>query len=238
MSALGCVAVVGQVAVVGAGAPLRTGWMRQVRARLEGRAGAGVLQPWRDTRKLLRKEPITAVGTGPAFRLAPALLVATTTVAAALVHIAGHGLAKATAFCASGHLLQLTATSRIGRVRGLLTQAPLLGGAFGLSIVALLAFPPFSLFASEICIARAGFTTGMGWPVILAFVLVLVAFAALALRTAHMLLGSDHTGRTSRPGPSALWPLGLALAACALLGYHLGPLADLLTSAAHTIEGP
>ena len=28
--------------------------MRQVRARLEGRAGAGVLQPWRDLRKLLR----------------------------------------------------------------------------------------------------------------------------------------------------------------------------------------
>ncbi|MYU13957.1 formate hydrogenlyase, partial [Streptomyces sp. SID8361] len=41
-------AVVGQVVVVGAGAPLVTGWMRQVRARLEGRAGAGVFQPWRD----------------------------------------------------------------------------------------------------------------------------------------------------------------------------------------------
>ncbi|MFF4038228.1 respiratory chain complex I subunit 1 family protein [Streptomyces sp. NPDC001816] len=78
-------AVAGQIVVVGAGAPLVTGWMRQVRARLEGRAGAGVLQPWRDARKLLRKEPITPVGTGPAFRTAPALLVATTVVAAALV---------------------------------------------------------------------------------------------------------------------------------------------------------
>ncbi|WP_369394322.1 respiratory chain complex I subunit 1 family protein [Streptomyces sp. CG1] len=86
MSAVaGYVAVAGQVLVVGAGAPLLTGWMRQVRARLEGRAGAGVLQPWRDVRKLLRKEPITPVGTGPAFRTAPALLVATTAVAAALV---------------------------------------------------------------------------------------------------------------------------------------------------------
>ncbi|NUK46256.1 NADH-quinone oxidoreductase subunit H, partial [Streptomyces lunaelactis] len=43
------------------------------------------LQPWRDTRKLLRKEPISAIGTGPAFRIAPALLVATTVVVAALV---------------------------------------------------------------------------------------------------------------------------------------------------------
>ncbi|WP_406731451.1 respiratory chain complex I subunit 1 family protein [Streptomyces sp. NBC_01794] len=85
MSAAGCVAVAGQIAVVVGGAPLLTGLMRQVRARMEGRAGAGVLQPWRDTRKLLRKEPITAIGTGPAFRIAPALLVATTVVVAALV---------------------------------------------------------------------------------------------------------------------------------------------------------
>ncbi|MFK0138633.1 respiratory chain complex I subunit 1 family protein [Streptomyces murinus] len=84
-NALGYAAVVGQVVAVVAGAPLLTGWMRLVRARLEGRAGAGVLQPWRDARKLLRKEPVTPVGTGPAFRVAPALLVATTVVAAALV---------------------------------------------------------------------------------------------------------------------------------------------------------
>ncbi|WP_326655012.1 respiratory chain complex I subunit 1 family protein [Streptomyces sp. NBC_01750] len=85
MSAAGYVAVAGQIAVVVGGAPLLTGLMRQVRARMEGRAGAGVLQPWRDTRKLLRKEPISATGTGPAFRIAPALLVATTVVVAALV---------------------------------------------------------------------------------------------------------------------------------------------------------
>lgn len=85
MSAVGYVAVAGQIAVVVGGAPLLTGLMRQVRARMEGRAGAGVLQPWRDTRKLLRKEPIAPIGTGPAFRIAPALLVATTVVVTALV---------------------------------------------------------------------------------------------------------------------------------------------------------
>ncbi|MEV7502202.1 NADH-quinone oxidoreductase subunit H [Streptomyces sp. NPDC093018] len=96
-NALGYVAVVGQVVAVVAGAPLLTGWMRLVRARLEGRAGAGVLQPWRDVRKLLHKEPVTPVGTGPAFRIAPALLVATTVVAAALVPL------LSTATPVSGH---------------------------------------------------------------------------------------------------------------------------------------
>ncbi|AWL43073.1 MAG TPA: formate hydrogenlyase [Streptomyces sp.] len=80
--------MIAQVGLVAVGAPLLAGLMRQVRARLEGRAGSGVGQPWRDLRKLLRKEPITPLGTGPAFRIAPLLLVATTAVVAALVPLA------------------------------------------------------------------------------------------------------------------------------------------------------
>ncbi|WP_370192113.1 respiratory chain complex I subunit 1 family protein [Streptacidiphilus sp. MAP5-52] len=89
MSGFGVVTLVAQVLLVVAGAPLLTGVMRQVRAYLEGRAGAGVLQPWRDVRKLLRKEPITPTGTGPAFRAAPLVLVATGLLVAALVPLAG-----------------------------------------------------------------------------------------------------------------------------------------------------
>ncbi|MEV1244669.1 respiratory chain complex I subunit 1 family protein [Nonomuraea sp. NPDC050022] len=74
-----------QVLVVAAGAPLLAGLMRQVRARLEGRAGAGVRQPWRDLRKLARKEPIAPHGTGYLFRAAPPLLAGTTLVVAAAV---------------------------------------------------------------------------------------------------------------------------------------------------------
>ncbi|WP_406505772.1 respiratory chain complex I subunit 1 family protein [Streptomyces sp. NBC_00212] len=88
MNVISAAAVAVQVGGVAAGAPLLTGLMRQVRARLEGRAGAGVGQPWRDLRKLLRKEAVTSLGTGPAFRAAPVLLVATTAVVAALVPLA------------------------------------------------------------------------------------------------------------------------------------------------------
>jgi len=88
VSAVGAAATAAQVVMVAAGAPWLTGVMRQVRARMEGRAGAGIGQPWRDFRKLLRKEPITPVGTGPAFRVAPLLLVVTASVIAALVPLA------------------------------------------------------------------------------------------------------------------------------------------------------
>jgi formate hydrogenlyase subunit 4 len=82
-AALGLVGAATQVVLVAAGAPLLVGLARQVRARLEGRAGAGIGQPWRDLRKLLRKESIAPRGTGPAFRTAPLMLMATVTLAAA-----------------------------------------------------------------------------------------------------------------------------------------------------------
>ncbi|WP_298327556.1 NADH-quinone oxidoreductase subunit H [Haloactinopolyspora sp.] len=86
MSVIGGVAAAGlQVLAVGAGAPLLIGVMRQVRARLEGRVGAGVGQPWRDLRKLMRKEPLSPRGTSEVFRIAPLILVATTLIVAAVV---------------------------------------------------------------------------------------------------------------------------------------------------------
>ncbi|MCX4585753.1 proton-conducting transporter membrane subunit [Streptomyces sp. NBC_01481] len=155
--------------------------------------------------------------------------------AALLLHIAGHGLAKAVAFCASGHILHLTRTTRIGRVRGLIARAPGLAGIFGLAVVALLGFPPFSLFASELGIVRAGFAARMGWAVSAALLLVLIAFAALAARTARMLLGPAPTARTDEPPATTRWPLVLGLVACAALGISTGPLTDLLQDAAQAI---
>ncbi|TWF92640.1 respiratory chain complex I subunit 1 family protein [Saccharopolyspora dendranthemae] len=85
MNALGVIGGVLQCALVVAGSPLLVGAMRQVRARLEGRAGAGIGQPWRDLRKLLRKESISPRGTSEVFRIAPVLLVSTTAVVAIVV---------------------------------------------------------------------------------------------------------------------------------------------------------
>ncbi|MFL6121966.1 respiratory chain complex I subunit 1 family protein [Actinophytocola sp.] len=80
MTTAGLVGAVVQPVLIVAGAPLLVGLMRQVRAKLEGRAGAGVGQPWRDLRKLFGKERITPRGTSEVFRVAPLLLVATTLV--------------------------------------------------------------------------------------------------------------------------------------------------------------
>jgi formate hydrogenlyase subunit 4 len=79
------IVMVVQVAVVGLGAPVLVGLMKQVRARMEGRVGAGVGQPWRDLRKLIRRASAAPRGTGWPFRLAPLMLVCTSMVAASVV---------------------------------------------------------------------------------------------------------------------------------------------------------
>ncbi|MFB7292377.1 respiratory chain complex I subunit 1 family protein [Actinacidiphila glaucinigra] len=112
MNGAGTLALVAQVAAVIAGAPLLTGLMRQVRARMEGRAGAGIGQPWRDLRKLMRKEPITPVRTGPAFRLAPLLLVVTTGLIAALVPL----MSTVTPVSGSADLIVVVALLALGTV--------------------------------------------------------------------------------------------------------------------------
>lgn len=199
---------------------------------------AAVLLGQRDYKRMLAYSSmehmsLIALGTAIGGRLA---------IAAVLLHIAGHGLAKSVAFCSAGQILQWQHTSRIGRLRALLIRAPGLGAAFGFAVIALLGMPPFSLFASEIGIVRAGFTARMGWPVTAALLLVLVAFAALAARTARILLGAPTAGPGAatiphRIGAAAGLPLLAGLLACAALGISTGPLTHLLDSAAALIGG-
>lgn len=76
-------AVLIQVVLVVGGAPLLVGLMRQVRAGLEGRAGAGLVQPWRDLRKQWGREAIAPDGSSWVFTAAPPVLFASTLIIAA-----------------------------------------------------------------------------------------------------------------------------------------------------------
>ncbi|MEU1629183.1 proton-conducting transporter membrane subunit [Streptomyces sp. NPDC020096] len=224
-----------------ADAALGTGYLRILlvgAALLTLALAAGLLLGQRDYKRMLAYSSmehmsLIALGTAVGSPLA---------IAAVLLHIAGHGLVKSVAFCSAGHVLQLRHTTRIENVRSLLAGAPALGVAFGLAVLALLGLPPFSLFASELGIARAGFAAGLGWPTAAVFVLVLVAFAALALRAARMVLGAapDAPGTPAVPlriGAAAGTPLTTGLLACAALGVTTGPLTSLLHDAAAIIGG-
>jgi formate hydrogenlyase subunit 4 len=73
-------------------APLLTGFVRTVKARLLRRRGPSLLQPYRDLLRLLRKEVVLADNASWLFRVSPYLIFAAIWVAAALVPIFATGL--------------------------------------------------------------------------------------------------------------------------------------------------
>ena len=91
MNVMSYLAGAAQLGAVMIGAPLVIGLMRQVRARWEGRAGGGVLQPWRDIRKQLGKQQITPRGTSVVFTAAPPVLAGTTLLIAAISPLVATG---------------------------------------------------------------------------------------------------------------------------------------------------
>lgn len=88
---MSCAAGAVQVLTVMAGAPLLVGLMRQTRAVWEGRAGAGVLQPWRDLRKQLGKQQVTPQGSTVVFTAAPAVAAGSAMLIAAIAPIVATG---------------------------------------------------------------------------------------------------------------------------------------------------
>lgn len=66
-------------------APLAAGFVATCKARLQNRRGAGVLQPWRDLRKLFGKEVVLAEHASWVFRFAPYVVFTATVMAASVV---------------------------------------------------------------------------------------------------------------------------------------------------------
>ena len=73
-------------------APLLTGFVRKVKARLLRRQGPPLLQPYRDLIRLMRKDVVLASNASWLFRVIPYLIFAATWVAAALVPTFRSGL--------------------------------------------------------------------------------------------------------------------------------------------------
>ena len=115
-----------QMTAVLALAPLLTGFVRKVKARLLRRQGAPVVQPYRDLARLMRKEVVLAENASWLFRVIPYLVFAATWVAAALVPTFAIGLT----FSWSADLIAIIAL--LGSARFFLALAGMdVGTAFG-----------------------------------------------------------------------------------------------------------
>jgi formate hydrogenlyase subunit 4 len=171
--------------------PLLTGLVRKVKARLQRRRGAGVLQPYQDLRRLLGKETVVAENASWLFRVVPYFVFATTWVAAALVPTFAANLM----FSWSGDLIAITAL--LGSARFALALAGMdIGTSFGgigssrEMMIASLAEPAMLMLVFSIAlivgstqlstIAETMLTGHVGLRVSLAMALIALIIVALA----------------------------------------------------------
>jgi hydrogenase-4 component F len=145
----------------------------------------------------------------------------------ALLQVLNHALAKSVLFLSSGDVSLRYQTREAGKVTGLLTAAPVTGGALLLASFAVLGSPPFGVFLSELTIVRAGFAHGSPIFPLLLLALLAVAFFGFARTITGMV-----TGGTPRPAPASPYrdhataavtaaPLVLGLAALLVLGLWI-----------------
>jgi len=85
----------GQLLLYALLAPLVTGWVRKVKARLQNRRGAPIWQPYRELYKLFGKEARMAHTASPLFRAAPYIVFVATWLAASAVPLVATDLPTA-----------------------------------------------------------------------------------------------------------------------------------------------
>lgn len=171
--------------------------------------------------------------------------------AALLLHVLGHGLVKAAMFVVAGRILHAEGTHQIGEVAGLLRRRPDLGIPFLAGGAALLGFPPFVTFFTEVAILLALWQQGLGWAAAAALALLLLVFAGIARHVLAMAVGAaDAAAHPPLPGhrgalegsedvPARVRdvPIVLALGTAAVLAFLAVPLAGVLTDAVAALAG-
>ena len=148
---------------------------------------------------------------------------------AALLHVAGHALAKGAAFLLAGRVLDRYGTHEIAGASGVLMAMPVTGGLFAAGGLALAGLPPFGLFISEILLIRAGWVTGHRALTALVLGLMVVAFGSLVYQLQRVMLGRPPDAVAC--GERVSWPLvvlAAPLLALAWLGVSFPARAQML----------
>jgi hydrogenase-4 component F len=118
--------------------------------------------------------------------------------AGALLHVAGHGIAKTLGFSAAVPLLRYQPSAGRRPPRGLAALDRKLAGAVGVSLATLSGLPPSPLFLSEVLVLSGAFAAGLAWAGALGAVLLGLGFLGMA----HVLV-EGLAGRPSGRRPAS-----------------------------------
>jgi hydrogenase-4 component F len=193
---------------------------------------ASLLVAQRDVKRMLAYSSMENMGL-----IAIAAAAGTTlAIAALLLHVLAHGLAKTVLFLSAGQLQATHDSTTIADLTAVLARSRVLGTAFAIGMLVLLGLPPFAMFASELSIARGLSDAHLAWALGVALLCIVVAFAAVAANTVRMLLGPPAQSAPVITLPVTVRSALLVGAAASLaLGTSAGPLTHLFRLAATTL---
>jgi hydrogenase-4 component F len=129
-----------------------------------------------------------------------------------------------------GRILRAEGSSSVADVVGLSARRPDLGGPWLVGTAALLGFPPFALFFTEVAIVIAGWSAGLAPVMFLVLALLLLTFVGISRQVLAMTLGPARAeppapqieASAEQPAPrlglSAQAPMFAALTAAVLAG--------------------
>jgi hydrogenase-4 component F len=135
--------------------------------------------------------------------------------AGAIVHVAGHALAKSLGFYASLPLFGVQPSTASHAARGVGRADARMGAVVGICLAALAGLPPSPLFVSELMVALGGIEAGYTGPVIVALALLALGFLGLCHALIEAVAGRR---RATRPGtPPGRGLVVLLAAGCLVL---------------------
>ncbi len=139
--------------------------------------------------------------------------------AGVVLHVAGHGVAKALGFYAAIPLLRLDPAAAVAPPRGVAGMSAPTAAGMAISLLALAGLPPSPLFVSELMVLLGGMQAGLLGVSALTAVLIALGFVGLAHTLVEGLLG-DAGARGRRPAPRSARAVSLlaVVATLALLG--------------------
>lgn len=142
-------------------------------------------------------------------------------IAGALYHMLNHSLNKSLMFFGAGTMMRSYETKEISRIRLVGRRFPVTGAIWLAGAVAITGAPPFSLFASELTILRAGLQTIAAWASFAMAVLLIAIFIGFLNHFRSMYYDPPERADEARGQISAWCIVPMWLAIIPLLGLGL-----------------
>jgi hydrogenase-4 component F len=151
---------------------------------------------------------------------------------AALLHMIYHSLAKSLLFLSSGNIFLKYSSTKIIRIKGVMSVLPFTGVSFIIGFLAITGVPPFGIFITEFTILSAGIQNHPVVTIMALFGLTLV-FIGFFKHTVAMIFGENETGmQRGEAGPWTMAPVLILVVMLTITSIYVPSFIALLINAA------